>query len=256
MRASPNVSLCSILLLLGCSSEQQSPMSSRAAMSGAQAASSQPGVDPHVIVPTANSSSSAGRGPLIGPNAQADDQDASTGDQCAKAQYEAKLRPLDMLVLLDQSGSMTEHDDRWTPTTKAIKSFVSSPESAGIGMGLQYFPLGKNDDQKCKGATYAEPAVPLAALPGNAQALIQSIDAHYFTKDNCCDAPEHQGTPTRPALEGVFQYLRAWLAMHPERDAVALLATDGEPSECDANDIEDVSRVMSDAAGATPSRPM
>lgn len=225
-------------------------MTSRAAMSGAETAS--PSVVDPVIPPSATAGAAAGRGPLIDPS-KADDADASTGDECATAQYEAKLRPLDMLVLLDQSGSMTEHDDRWTPTTKAIKSFVSSPESAGIGMGLQYFPLGKNDDQKCEGATYAEPAVPVAPLPGNAQALIQSIDAHYFDKEHCCDAPEHQGTPTRPALEGVFQYLRGWLAMHPERDAVALLATDGEPSECDSNDIEDVGRVMSDAAAGKPS---
>jgi hypothetical protein len=168
------------------------------------------------------------------------------------AQYEAKLRPLDLLVLLDQSGSMTEHEDRWTPTTNAIKSFVSAPESAGIGIGLQYFPLGKDDDEKCVGTTYAEPSVPIAPLPGNAQPMIASIDAHYFTQANCCDAPEHQGTPTRPAMEGVFAYLRDWLAKHPERDALALLATDGEPSECDNNDIDDVSRVMQEAASGTP----
>ena len=224
-------------------------MVSRAATSG-----SMPSVTTPVLVPVSGSTapSSAGHGPLTAPNPPGD-EDASTAEQCATAEYEAKLRPLDLLVLLDQSGSMTEHDDRWTPTTNAIKSFVSSPESAGIGIGLQYFPLGKDDDEKCEGATYAEPSVAIAPLPGNAQAMIQSIDAHYFDKENCCDAPEHQGTPTRPAMEGVFAYLREWLAQHPERDAVALLATDGEPSECDDNDIEDVSRVMSEAASATPS---
>ena len=221
-------------------------MGSRAAMSG----------NGSVVVPVSGSAAMptniAGHGTLPPPSA-ANEADASTADQCATAQYEAKLRPLDMLVLLDQSGSMTEHDDRWTPTTNAIKSFVTSPESAGIGIGLQYFPLGKDDDQKCEDATYAAPDVTIAPLPANAHAMVESIDAHHFTQENCCDAPEHQGTPTRPAMEGVFAYLREWLAMHPERDAVALLATDGEPSECDDNDIEDVSRVMSEAAGATPS---
>jgi len=223
-------------------------MVSRAATNGSMPSVSQP-----VIVPVSgNAAPSASHEPLAPPSTP-QDEDASTANQCATAEYEAKLRPLDLLVLLDQSGSMTEHDDRWTPTTNAIKSFVSSPESAGIGIGLQYFPLGKDDDEKCEGATYAKPDVVIAPLPGNAQAMIQSIDAHYFDQENCCDAPEHQGTPTRPAMEGVFTYLRDWLALHPERDAVALLATDGEPSECDANDIEDVSRVMSEAAGATPS---
>lgn len=248
MRTRAIVSVTSISLLLGCSAAEQGPTGSRAA-----SGSSETSVTPPVIVPVQDSTAAtAGHGPLTD-TTPANDEDASTADQCATAEYEAKLRPLDMLVLLDQSGSMTEHDDRWTPTTNAIKSFVSSPESTGIGIGLQYFPLGKDDDEKCEGATYAEPSVSIAPLPGNAQAMIRSIDAHYFTQENCCDAPEHQGTPTRPAMEGVFAYLRGWLAMHPERDAVALLATDGEPSECDANDIEDVSRVMSEAAAATPS---
>jgi hypothetical protein len=213
-------------MFLGCAAKEPSPIGSRAAMSG----SSSSNVEPQIAVRSSNAN--AGHGPLTLPKAD-NDEDAATADQCAKAEYEAKLRPLDMLVLLDQSGSMTEHDDRWTPTTNAIKSFVRAPESAGIGVGLQYFPLGKNDDDKCVGATYVKPSVPVAPLPGNAQAMIQSIDAHYFTKSNCCDAPEHKGTPTRPALEGVFEYLRGWLAQHPERDAVVLLATDGEPS-CNA----------------------
>jgi hypothetical protein len=249
MRAPAIATAFSFCLLLGCSAEEQRPMGSRAATGGAGVSSQS--VEPPVLVMSA---SGAGHGPLPDPSAGTQqDEDASTADQCATAEYEAKLRPLDLLVLLDQSGSMTENDDRWTPTTNAIKSFVSSPESAGIGIGLQYFPLGQDDDEKCEGTTYADPSVPIAPLPGNAQAMIESIDAHYFTKENCCDAPEHQGTPTRPALEGVFQYLRDWLALHPERNAVALLATDGEPSECDSNDIEDVSRVMSEAAAATPS---
>lgn len=241
----------SSFVLLGCNAEEQGSSSSRAAVGDSPMSASDttpPLAHPSTdnVVPTPDHT------PLPDPNAMKD-ADASTAHQCATSQYEAKLRPLDMLVLLDQSGSMTEHDDRWTPTTNAIKSFVSSPESAGIGIGLQYFPLGKNNDEKCESATYAEPSVPIAPLPGNAQAMIASIDAHYFDKENCCDAPEHQGTPTRPAIEGVFSYLHEWLRIHPERDAVALLATDGEPSKCDDNKIADVSRVMSEAASGTPS---
>jgi len=193
--------------------------------------------------------------PLAG-QGSASEADASVatdaGASCAKAEYEAKLRPLDLLVLLDQSGSMTEHEDRWTPVTSAIKHFVNATASAGMGIGLQYFPLAGDDDVKCEGKTYAEPSVAIAALPGNAKAMVDSIDAHYFTKDNCCDASEHQGTPTRPAMEGVVQYAQSWLKSHPERDAVILLATDGEPSECDDNDADDVSKIIGAAASGTP----
>jgi hypothetical protein len=219
-----------------------------------------------IVVPDGDSKAGAGAGGSAGSSASAavsvagqsgttpdDVSDPNASLSCATAEYEATLRPLDMLVLLDQSGSMTEHDDRWTPTTSAIKRFVGARESDGMGIGLQYFPLGKNDGEKCEVQTYATPAVPLGILPGNAHAMTDSIDAHYFTKENCCDAPEHQGTPTRPAIEGVFEYLRSWLKAHPERNAVVLLATDGHPSECSKNDIDDVSASVAQAANGTPS---
>jgi hypothetical protein len=184
------------------------------------------------------------------------DGDAGIGTGCARAQYSAKLKPLDMFILLDQSGSMTEDDDRWTPTTKALKKFVAESQVAGMGVALQYFPLGPDDDVKCEADTYAKPAVEMQPLPGNAQPIIDSIDAHYFTKDNCCDAPEHDGTPTRPAMEGVAAYMRAWVTAHSDRAGVILLATDGEPSPvCDDNGIDEVSEVIADASKGDPAIP-
>jgi hypothetical protein len=176
---------------------------------------------------------------------------------CAKATYAAALKALDMFILLDQSGSMTENDDRWTPVTKAIKSFVASDKAAGLGVALQYFPLGPDDAHKCAPATYATPAVEMNPLPGNAAAMVESIDAHYFTKANCCDAPEHDGTPTRPALAGVTQYMRSWLQDHADHTGLILLATDGEPSPvCDGNSIDEVSTVIADAAKGSPAIPV
>jgi hypothetical protein len=180
----------------------------------------------------------------------------SAEPSCAKATYAAALKPLDMFILLDQSGSMTENDDRWTPVTQALKIFVASDGAAGLGVALQYFPLGPNDDEKCKPATYATPDVAMRALPGNAQAMADSIDAHYFTKAECCNTPQHDGTPTRPAMEGVTMYMRTWLTDHPDHAGVVLLATDGEPSPvCDNNGIAEVSTVIADAAAGTPAVP-
>jgi hypothetical protein len=182
-----------------------------------------------------------------------DDAGMNFGPSCATAQYGAELDTLDMLILLDQSGSMTEDDDRWTPTTKAIKSFVSGSAAAGMGVALQYFPHGPDDDVKCMPATYASPDVAMRALPDNAQPIADSIDAHYFTKAECCDTPEHDGTPTRPAMEGVVAYLRGWVKDHKGHTGVVLLATDGEPSPvCDDNGIDEVSQVIADAAGGSP----
>ena len=240
--------LISLILVCACSSDEPQ-RSAPAAGSGGGAGgmvAATAGGSGAVTLPTGGA-----RPPVTGGD---DDASVPDGMSCAKAEYSATFRPLDLLVLLDQSGSMVEDDDRWTPTTNAIKSFVNSKDSAGVSIGLQYFPLAGDEDVKCAGATYAKPDVPIAALPGNAKALVDSIDAHHFTQENCCDASEHDGTPTRPAMEGVLEYLRGWLQMHPERDAVVLLATDGEPSSvCDENEIEDVARVLEAAAKATPS---
>ena len=188
--------------------------------------------------------------------ADAGHADAGFGAGCASARYSAQLMPLDLFILLDQSGSMNEDDDRWTPVTNALKTFVRSSQVAGMGVALQYFPLGPDDDVKCVAGTYAAPDVAMQPLPGNAQAIVDSIDAHYFTKENCCDAPEHDGTPTRPAMEGVAAYMRAWLDAHPDRAGVILLATDGEPSPvCDDNGIDEVGQVIAEAAVGAPAIP-
>jgi hypothetical protein len=184
------------------------------------------------------------------------EDDAGQPQSCAQAEYEAKLRPLDMLVVLDQSGSMTEHDDRWTPVTQALVRFVSSSDAAGMGVALQYFPLGEDDDEKCDPDSYAEPDVPMAPLPENAQPITDSIAAHYFDKANCCDAPQHKGTPTKPAVSGGVDYLKRWLKQHADHSAALLLATDGEPSDvCDDNEISDVAKVIEAAAKGSPAIP-
>ena len=172
---------------------------------------------------------------------------------CIKGTYTAKARPLDMFILLDQSGSMQEDEDRWTPVTKAIKSFVNSAEAANTGVALQYFPLGDNDTFKCQSQSYETPDVPMALLPGNAAAIVRSIDAHYFSHDQCCDTPEHAGTPTRPAMEGAVAYMRGFMQMNPEHVGVILLATDGEPSSvCSDNKASRVAEVVKSAAQGTP----
>jgi hypothetical protein len=121
-----------------------------------------------------------------------------------------------------------------------------------MGVALQYFPLGKSKSEKCASGTYAALDVPMRTLPENASAIASSIDAHYFTKEQCCSG-DHDGTPTRPAMEGVITALHSWLDAHVDHSGVILLATDGEPSPvCDDNKIDNVSQVIADAAKASP----
>jgi len=72
--------------------------------------------------------------------------DGSFGDACAAQFYEAKRLPLDMYIMLDSSDSMTEKladnvTTKWDAVKRALTTFVMDGGSAGLGVGLQYFPI-------------------------------------------------------------------------------------------------------------------
>ncbi|WP_437730511.1 VWA domain-containing protein [Sorangium sp. So ce1335] len=72
--------------------------------------------------------------------------DGAGGDMsCAGETSTAELVPLDLYIMLDASGSMDEQISRrvtkWEAVTQALEAFFTDPQSAGIGVGLQYFPL-------------------------------------------------------------------------------------------------------------------
>jgi hypothetical protein len=64
---------------------------------------------------------------------------------CASTSQQAKELPLDLAFMLDTSGSMNDlaaaHTSKWSAVVSAMNAFVTDPASAGIGVGLQYFPL-------------------------------------------------------------------------------------------------------------------
>jgi len=67
---------------------------------------------------------------------------------CQSQDFAATRVPLDLYVMLDSSESMTEttgNTTKWDAVGKAITSFVNDPSSAGIGIGLQFFPLRNPD---------------------------------------------------------------------------------------------------------------
>ncbi|HMF44376.1 MAG TPA: hypothetical protein VKQ32_27070 [Polyangia bacterium] len=75
--------------------------------------------------------------------------DAATGGQddaaCATQSATAHTRPLDLYMMIDSSGSMTEltaaGPTKWMAVQTAMNAFFNDPMSAGISVGLQYFPL-------------------------------------------------------------------------------------------------------------------
>ena len=65
--------------------------------------------------------------------------------QCASSTQQAKELPLDLYLMLDTSGSMDDlvanQKSKWNAVVSAMTAFLNDPASAGIGVGLQYFPL-------------------------------------------------------------------------------------------------------------------
>ena len=193
---------------------------------------------------------------------------------CASDTVKAQQQPLDMYIMLDQSGSMND-SNKWTSVTTALKSFLTQPTAAGLGVGIQYFGLppgsagcpttcansndcngngtclpfinkcsgclGGGGASSCNGADYAVPEIEIAPLPGSAQALTASINAHSPST----------GTPTSAALQGAVDHAKTWATAHAGHVTIAVFATDGDPSECDTN-LTNIDAIASTAAAGNP----
>ncbi len=189
---------------------------------------------------------------------------------CAADTYGGQLVPLDMFIMLDRSGSMNDAG-KWPAVTNAINSFVQLPDAVGIGIGLGVFPTkpavkpptncaagcgfygpclggfctgGLSPNDSCIDTDYATPVVPIATLPGAASAITSAINAQ---------SANGASTPTTPALRGAMQYATPWAAAHPDHITVVVLATDGDPNNCDPNDVSHVALAAQTAYQSKPS---
>lgn len=84
---------------------------------------------------------------------------------CAATTVQAKLLPLDLYFILDTSFSMDDlvssGRSKWQAVTAAITTFVNDPASAGLGVGLQYFPgTAPGVPASCKSSTQCGAAGP------------------------------------------------------------------------------------------------
>jgi hypothetical protein len=196
---------------------------------------------------------------------------------CAADNVKAQQQPLDMYVMLDQSGSMNESvsgGTKWSAVTAALGAFVNQPSAAGIGVGLQYFGLppgaascptsckveadcngagpciigtclgcaiGGGGGDSCNGADYAKPEVEIAPLPGVASAITTSMGQHG----------PNTGTPTSAALAGAITHAKDWATAHPGHVTIAVLATDGNPEACDT-DLGHIDSIAAAGVSGTP----
>ncbi len=171
---------------------------------------------------------------------------------CATVKAEAKLTPVNMVVMYDQSGSMGDTTEdpsfdpakRWIPVGDAMKAFFVDPASAGMRASLTFFANAANS---CTASDYETAEVALTPLPSTT--LKDTVDVH---------APKGD-TPTRAAMAGAITQAQAVLATHPGEKTVIVLVTDGEPYGCGINDQTqsdaEIGNVASDVAAVAPTIP-
>lgn len=76
-----------------------------------------------------------------------DDAGSKPAQECQRDIYEAKRVEVNLLMLVDLSGSMLSKVDseslitQWEAVRTAMRTFISSPEADGLGVSLTYYPL-------------------------------------------------------------------------------------------------------------------
>jgi hypothetical protein len=160
-------------------------------------------------------------------DAGASDGGFTDASACVSTSAKAELIPLDMLILLDRSGSMDD-EVKWPGSTTAIKAFVNDAASAGINVGITFFPIDTDGDD-CIEKMYETPVVDLGPLPANAKALVAAIDAAK---------PAGNDTPTWGALNGALRFATAQQDAHPDHKVILVFATDGDPTACSMDQQE------------------
>ncbi len=164
---------------------------------------------------------------------------------CATSAVEGKTLPVTMLMMFDKSGSMLD-DQKWFGAKAALKAFFQSDSSAGLSVGLRFFPddepVAGCNDQGCSVDACSVPLVPPAPLttaPAGSdpqqKALIDALDSK---------TPKGE-TPMYPALGGAEKWAKE-NAKEGESRTVVVLITDGEPTTC-ITDVDAIATLAKDA---------
>jgi len=186
----------------------------------------------------------------VGGNGGGFDPDAKI---CGGIEVAVETVPMSMLILFDQSSSMTEFLDgmgpptRWEAMTRALIEFFNSSEAQPLGIGLAYFgqfdmrpDAGELGGTSCHVEDYVTPDVPIAPVsdPGQVQRLIDSVNKH---------GPVAL-TPTGPALQGAHTYAKAYATANRGRQTMVVLATDGIATLCTPLTSYDIGQMIAGPA--------
>lgn len=164
---------------------------------------------------------------------------------CAGDKVAAELTQVNILVLLDKSGSMGNQknssgdydwencDSRWNPVAETLLSFFSDSDSSRLYASLSFLPSDGDEWSICNVANYSSPnkgsiKVPLTLLDDAGRAKFTSRLCPCGSSGSSCITPSG-GTPTLVALQGTMAYADSIRKQYPESKTVIVLLTDGDP---------------------------
>ena len=160
---------------------------------------------------------------------------------CASDVTSAQLTQVNILFLLDKSGSMgndpnggwANADSRWNPVVTTLDAFFSDPNSSGLYASLSFLPADGDNNAICTVANYSSGnssiKVPLTLLDAaGRQSFLSILCPPTGPQNPPCVVPAG-GTPTLPALQGTIDYAVRVAQKFPESKTVIVFLTDGEP---------------------------
>jgi hypothetical protein len=185
---------------------------------------------------------------------------------CVATAQQGEQRPIALLFMVDNSGSMTTRDPgqtqtRWELISAAIPDFLVAPQNAGLFVGLDFFPEpvpvvadagrgggqgNNNNNALCNVTDYENLDVPIGVLPGVNNGQVGAFANAIFTR------AVQGNTPTTPALAGALASATAWQIAHPDQIVGVVFVTDGQPNGCNPNTVATAAAAAAAATSATP----
>lgn len=186
------------------------------------------------------------------------------GNACATSAADGEPVPVDLYFMVDKTGSMNcpVPDDpknpcevapdtlppgtvsRWSLVATALKAFMNQPANKDLGVGIRFFPQGRNSNTYCSVNTYTQPNVEIAPLSTNANRIVMSIDGQD---------PDGY-TPTVPSITAAIAHAGDWAKANPDHKVVVVYATDGYPKQCGNNNtIPNAANVAKGGVDGAPS---
>lgn len=159
---------------------------------------------------------------------------------CGVVEEKANVEPLNLYLMVDRSVSM--EGTNWNAARAGLEGFLQSPKAAGVRVAIKFFPI-PDTVPNCDQNLFKVPTVNFAPLPGNAQPILDAMDA---------EDPAGGSSPIYPALGGAILAGIDVASNNPGEAAAVLLVTDGAPqgpgAVCSGADPEDPAEIASLAA--------